>query len=235
MKSKLTLALLAALMALVTMPLASASLTFRILSWDGEIDDLHYDEGRESISLAIYEDRLSRRYQHSDSGPLTLYRTLPGEQGPVKQNALSMDIPPGLSQAILLVTRDRQSRIHGTWLNDSFDYTPQGSMRFHNLSRYPVALDLGSTSPIMLPQGSTHLHSIKQDTRSVPLMAATAEVDGEWKLFSTLPVPVNSNRRTLVIIRNATTSDTREVSPVEMRLFHDQLRPTTRSGQGSGQ
>lgn len=209
----------------IVLPLLQAeTLTFRLISWEGPIGDLHYMEKQKVIPLQIEEGRLSRSMTYSGSSPLTLFRIVETEEGPQHQPALTMDLP-NTKQAILLVSKQPDGSLKGIWIDDSFDYIPLGSIRFHNFSSRPVAIDLKGKDPVMLSPQESYLHLMQENSRTVPILAATTEVDGQWKLFHTVPIPMRSHLRCLVIARNSRTRDARDVAPVELQIIYDQLVP----------
>ncbi|MDQ8194649.1 hypothetical protein QEH59_09440 [Coraliomargarita sp. SDUM461004] len=200
------------------------AIEFRLLSWSESIEDLNYTNQGETISVIARENLLSRTYNYKGSAVLEFYRIIETEAGAQRVPQLQTEVPEGMEEAILLIRRLEDNSLKAVWFNHSFDYTPLGTIRFHNLSSYPVALDLGD-EPVMMSTRDTYAHLAPAGARYVMLRAATAEVANEWQLFSTRPLPTQANLRTIVIMRNARSRDAKEAGPVEMLILRDSKQP----------
>ena len=200
--------------------LANAALEFRVLSWKGDIDDLHYHDGRAEVTIFAQERTLSPAYRHDSAAPIEFYRLRAATgQAPARIVLPTTQPPPSLTRALLVIHRVDEGKIQTHWLDDSAEDNPAGSLRLHNFSSRSLAVKIGDDTRMLNPSTNARI-DFSAARRALPVQVA-AEVDGEWRRVASASQPVRSSYRLLVLLRDGRPSLEHPVGLVEWIPFYD--------------
>jgi hypothetical protein len=129
----------------------------------GVFDDLRLPlNARESVPLELYPGSLSATYAYRGPSRLRLYRERIGPEGvPVPEERGAVELPPGLTKALILVVSPPGAGPGGRLMlfasDDSLEAVPENHLAFLNLTgaelegrvgETPVRLAAGLSSPV---------------------------------------------------------------------------------------
>ncbi|HSI07973.1 MAG TPA: hypothetical protein VK985_05235 [Rariglobus sp.] len=211
-------------------PSASAqTVEFRVLSWDGPIENLSYDSEGKSIPLSAAENGLSLPYRFQGGAALELYREEKIDEKIVRVPVARLPLPANLTKAILVLARsgDDKHSYAGMWMDDSFDARPVNCLKFFNLSHVPVALKIGTEDIQLAPQESSKLLPFDLKTRSLPLKVAVNSGAG-WEVVSSERQTVREGLRILVLFHDGHTDSEGNRTLIDFVKLYDYVQPQPR-------
>lgn len=216
-----TRVLLALFFAVVVLTPAARALEFRLLSWDGDFEDLNYINGGKPIRVAAREGALSPKYQFTGAGPLVLFREVRKDDKIVREPVATVTPPAGHTHAILLLApTDATGTSYTTrWINDSPEVRKAQTITYENLSSYPVMIKLGKDKIALEPEGKLTVPT-NPDVYRVALMVAARTSKG-WELVISSSQPVRRGLRTLVILRDGRDNPHGSKDPIAYLAFND--------------
>lgn len=201
---------------------AAQSLEFRVISWQGSIEGVHYVSGGQPVRLIAHEQTLSARHRVSGMEALELFREVVVDGQPRQAQVASIPLPQGMRRAILVLAPGPGGRLQGAWLNDNRAETGRGNFVFHNLATYPVALRVGDTTQVVRPQ-NRWVQPFARDARAAQVMAAVMDGDTPRHILNS-SMRVHPEYRIIAIFRNGRplAPNMAADAPVEFVLIYDQ-------------
>lgn len=204
-----------------------SALQFRVLSWEGAVQDLKFQNGKDEVAVFAQEYSLSPTYSKTDvAKPLVLYRTRIVEEKKVRETIATVPPPPaGVTRALLLLAKlpaanEAGDTITGRWLED----VPEaGTVRFHNLSSHQLAVNVADLQWIQAT-GETHVLPITNGVLRMQVKVAS-EIDGAWKLVGNISKPVRSYLHVIVLMREGRPRIDFPTDPIELLAFYDEPPP----------
>lgn len=182
---------------------ASDQVRFRVLSWEGRIGGLHYQQGEKRIWLPVAENRISSHYHtHRRGAPIVLFRGAGVPAPEAELPVASFQMPDSIESGLLVIRKDAGEQLSGMWLDDSFVFTPAGAVRVYNLSSSQLAVRVDDEVTLLDPLDSVAGRPLGGEL-SVFLRALVRNADAEWEMFYSLPVPVAEGGRTFVFFKDA--------------------------------
>lgn len=221
-------------LSLIVLTLAAAAnlraLEFRLLSWDGEITDLHYKRGAETVPVAAYENLLSPPYTWTGTGPLVLSRETRQEGKTVRTTVATLPPAGDLTHAILLLAATDATRTAytGIWMDDSPESRPPQTITYRNLSSSTVAIRLGADDFTVPPQ-SFRTQRTEATTQRMVLKVA-AQTQSGWEIIASTSQSVRPGRRTLVLLRDGRPQPNGHKDLIDFLVFNDRPAPPTPAG-----
>lgn len=199
---------------------AAHAVQFRVLGWSTADIDLRF--GAKATQLVVATSHFSAEFETQGDGPLVLYKMVDKDGKPHRQTACTITFPKDLKKAlIILYPRDDSSAAHRKVINrpegpgtpdaplfydylildDSLEARPAGTIEFRNFSTLPVALMVDSHQLMLEPKAKAHV-PIKAGAKRLSFRAA-AQVNGQWKVFLTNPLPTRGQpERMMVLLRD---------------------------------
>lgn len=205
--------------------LPAAALEFRLLSWDGEITDLHYAAGAEAVPVAAYENRLSPANPFTGTGPLVLFRETKLDGKTVRIPVATLTPPPDLTHAIVLLSATDPARTAytGVWMDDSVENRPLQTVTYRNFSSYTVAIRLGDEDHIVAPRSFLTRHATAATQRMV--LKAAAQTESGWEIIASTSQSMRPGRRTLVLLRDGRPQPNGHKDRIDFLVFNDRPAP----------
>ena len=194
---------------------------FRMLGWAALDWNLQFDINRTPTEAFVSTDTFSRLYDFKGDGPIILYKRVEHEGTSRKQTACSVAIPPGLKQGLLLLIPGDETKAldrkvlpnsYGDisegapliydyiWFDDSLTARPAGMIEFRNLSHVSIAFKIEQQQYTLEPKATAQI-PMTPGARRMAFRAA-AQVNGQWKIFSSNPLPTSGAERMIVILRD---------------------------------
>lgn len=205
----------------------SPALEFRMLSWEGALSDLKFQSGRDEVAVLAQEYSLSPTYRKTDAAtPLVLYRTRIVDGKKIRETVATVPPPPaGVRRALLLLARlpaagETGETLAGRWLEDAPE---AGTVRFHNLSAHPLAVNVADLQWIQA-SGETRVLPITSGVLRMQVKVAS-EIDGAWRLVGNISKPVRSHLHVIVLMREGRPSPDFPADPIELLAFYDEPPP----------
>jgi hypothetical protein len=211
--------LLLAVFSLTLSPLHA--LEFRLLSWSGDITDLFYSQGGKSVSVTASETTVSPLYTWQGSDKLVFYRERRQEDRTIRDTVLTVDAPPDLAKAILLLSLDPSNPANNTgqWIDDTPSGIPADAVTYLNLSSHRVGIQLGQeTSTVAAKDSKTFRLDNKR--RLLTLKVAAQNQSG-WQVVASSSLGTYPGRRTLMILRDGRPQPNGLKDVIEMLRFDD--------------
>lgn len=199
----------------------AAALEFRLLSWDGEVIDLRYSDGTQSVPVVAYENLLSPVYLWTGPGPLVLFRETTIEGRTVRTPVATVSPPEGFTHAILLLVATDMTRTGytGTWINDSLEARPLQTITYQNLSSYTVTIRLGEQEFTVPPKSASTQRTDNTVQRMV--LKAAAQTETGWELIASTSHTARPGRRTLVVLRDGRVQPNGHKDRIDFLIFND--------------
>lgn len=225
-----TRVLLILLLAVAFLSPAARALEFRLLSWDGTIEDLNYANGQKAVPVVAREGSLSPAYKFTGAGPLVLFREVRREEKTVREPVATLTPPAGFTHAILMLaaTDPAGTAYTARWINDSPEVRQAQTITYENLSSLPVAIKLGQEELALEPSAKL-TRPTNPDVYRLSLMVAARTQKG-WEMVISSSQPVRRGLRTLVIIRDGRDNPHGPREPVECLSFNDLPPPPSPAG-----
>ncbi|HEY9247723.1 MAG TPA: hypothetical protein VIO38_01250 [Rariglobus sp.] len=208
----------------------SRALEFRLVSWDGDINDLNYATGGKVVPVAACESLLSPAYQWIGTGPLILFREVKQDGKTVRIPVATLTPPTELTHAILLLsaTDASHSTYAGRWINDSLDARPLQTITYLNLSQYLIGIRLGEEEYTVAPQSSRTQATDTSVQRL--LLKAAAKTPSGWEIIASTSQTVRAGRRTLVLLRDGRPQVNGHIDRIDFLIFNDRPQPPASPG-----
>lgn len=211
---------------LLCLPACALAMEFRLLSWQGDITGLRYDEAGKPVEVIASEHSLSETYRKADaSAPLEFYREVEVGGKPVRQVLARIAPPEAPLARALLVLAPVAGGYTGRWLDDSIDSHPANTLRLYNFSSRALAVQTGGEQWRQEP-GQSRRVAFDPAARQVVIRIA-AQVGAGWELVAGGPQPVRKNSRVYLLVRDFRPdgNEARSTDRVDLILLHDRLRP----------
>lgn len=204
----------------VWMPCTHA-VQFRVLGWAAHDANLQFDTGRSSTEVFVFTDTFSPSYDFKGDGPISLYKRVEHEGKVRKQVACAVVIPPKLEQGLLLLIPGDDSKVADrkvlpnsfgdlsenaplvydyVWFDDSLTARPAGMIEFRNLSHVPISFQIEQQQRTLAPNAAAQI-PMTPGARRMTFRAA-AQVNSQWRVFSSNPLPTGGAERMIVILRD---------------------------------
>ncbi len=204
-----------------------SALQFRVLSWEGTLQDLKFQNGKDEVAVLAQEYSLSPIYQKIDiAKPLVLFRTRIVEDKKIREVIATVPPPPaGVTRALLLLAKlpvpnETGETLTGRWLED----VPEaGTVRFHNLSSQQLGVNVADLQWVQAP-GETHMIPITNGVLRMQVKVAS-EIDGAWKLVGNISKPVRAHLHVVVLMREGRPRIDFPSDPIELLAFYDEPPP----------
>lgn len=198
------------------------ALELRFLNWDGDEAALKFTNKGRTTAIHAAENCLSPAYAFDGAGPLVLFKEVVVDGKPVRQTAATLDVPAGLSHAIVVVaaTDEARSTYAGVWIDNAPASRPADTIKLVNLSNHAVSFKV-DTSEFVIAPSANHQVPIRSNTRRILMQAAT-QVEGQWKLVANNPLAVRPGLRLLLLLRDGRPQPGSEVNIVDLLSFYDQ-------------
>lgn len=194
-------------------PAAKAPPTFTAIAWFGAVGDLGLSPaaGQPFSPLTIFAGSRSTPYPLTGDS-IDLFRQVPGENGPVLLPALSVPIPPGMRQPLLVLFADRTSSLtaeidpatinyHARVLEDSPETFPPDTAHFVNFTPREILARFGQADARLPSFTNTVLRPASPDPRSVRLqIAAQDATSGELQYLVNAPLRRVAGQRILAFL-----------------------------------
>ncbi len=214
--------------ALLVCLFASASVAhavqFRVLGWTTPDTSLQF--GQKPTPIVVATTHFSPEYETQGEGPLIFYKMVEKDGTPHRQTACTIALPEDLKKALIILYPGDDSTAPyrnviptgegpGTpnaplvydymVLDDSLEARPAGMIEFRNFSTLPVALMVDSRQLLLPPKAKAQVPIVPGAKRLS--FRAAAQVNGEWKVFLTNPLPTRGQPdRMMVLLRDGPSS-----------------------------
>jgi hypothetical protein len=207
------------------------AIQFRVLGWTSADENLQAKLTNKPAELTVLTDSLSPVYEFTGAGPLILYKRVEHEGKPTLQNACVVTIPQGMTKGLLIlipgddtkaVSRNVLPNSYGfisstapliydyVWLDDSESARPQGMIEFRNMSSVPIALQIDAQQLMLAPKAKAQAPLLPGAKRMN--FRAAAQIDSQWKIFRSNPLPTRGPSRMMVILKDGPLARTPEGS-----------------------
>lgn len=202
------------------------ALEFRVISWEGAIEGLFFDNAPKPVQILAQEGTLSPLYRKNGTAPLALFReTLVDEK--LVRTPVPVPAPPeGLQRGILLLVRvpnAAQEAYTGEWIDYADELNPPGTVRFCNYSSHPLALE--SSGEQWRQNPGEHRKLTFDVSRRAMQVQMAALLNQQWQRVANVSQPVRPGHRLLVILRDGRASAGIAPDPVEMIVLYDYTKP----------
>lgn len=210
---------------------------FRLLGWASPDVNLQFETEKKPVETTVYTDNFSAVYDFKGEGPLVLYKMVEREGKPTKQVACTVTLPVGAQQGFIILVPGDDSKIvdrkvlpnkvgfvsdkaplvyNYIWIDDSPAARALGTVEFRNMSRLPIALQIGQHQLSLAPQAKAQV-PLAKDAKRMAFKAA-AQINGRWKVFASNPLPTRKPERMMVILRDGPPEAQQTLSPDEPNI-----------------
>ncbi len=238
------LCLLASLAGLLALAAPVHAVQFRLLGWASADVNLQFDAGKKPTEASVYTDHFSPGYEFKSEGPIVLYKMVEVDGKRQKQIACTITPPARSEQGLIILIPADDSQVvsrkvvpnqfgfvsdkaplvyNYIWLDDSPAARPSGTLEFRNLSRLPVALQIGQHQLSLAPQAKAQV-PLAKDAKRMDFKAA-AQVNGQWRLFASNPLSTRKPDRMMVILRDGPASPAATEPNINMVALYDWPAP----------
>jgi hypothetical protein len=201
------------------------ALEFRVLSWEGEIKGLKYDNGSKTTEIVALDSAFSPVYFLKNSTKLELYRdTEDPENNGGRESLVVLAAPEAsVTRAILILAPGGGGSFFARWIDDSPAMHPANTLRVHNFTRKPLAFQSNGEQWRLGPS-EVYGVSIPTSARQIPLQIAE-ETDGKWAIVWGSQLPVRKNYRVHVFVRGTPLPGEAKNSHVYPFILYDYVMP----------
>ncbi|WP_309400961.1 hypothetical protein [Cerasicoccus maritimus] len=164
------------------------SLSFRIITWDSDIDGVYFKDGTNYIEIQAIASQISHTYTYQGIGDMHLYRKTKIDNSADEGYEFigKININRGLTEALLILFdagKSKRDSIRGLFYPASASEFSNNPLIIYNFTKHKSMIKLGDTMIELDPWDSYAVKSDKAEKSSTLLCKIASNTNNEWKLI----------------------------------------------------